>query len=104
MTEQNGPRIVKLCKALEKAVAMSSKPLPKSHFLKCFHLTAEDEELARALSAVYDSMHQQLQDRVEVSFSEILWKKGFFMFLLIFLLMNRIMLLIFVEKMVQELN
>ena len=78
MTEQNGPRIVKLCKALEKAVTMSSKPLPKSHFLKCFHLTVEDEELTRALGAVYDSMHQQLQDRVEVSFIVNYRKKEIF--------------------------
>ena len=63
--QENGPRISKLCKALEKAVELTSKPLPKEEFLRLFgwSLSQQEREL---LGGAYDEMHQQLLTRVEV--------------------------------------
>ena len=65
--DQPGARVNKLCKALEKAVEMSRKPLPKTEFLKCFPFAHGNEQQILYLSAVYEEMHRQLLARVEVS-------------------------------------
>lgn len=66
MNADDGPRVTKLCKALEKAVGLSSKPLPKSEFLKCFPFARGNAQHIQILSVVYEEMHAQLLARVEV--------------------------------------